>query len=504
MKNSQNSVTAWLGETGSYIYLFTMLIGFPLFYTNKMFNLYSDKKNFFLFFTFFYTCAVFPSFIKTSYHWCKKRSLSLKPDMVFASVLLLAVLISTIFALDTKKSFFEMSSRTVSGLCFLCCIIVYFAVRKYGRYNGITIWGWLIGSAGIYLFGILCSCGINFMHIQDGLNASDTVIYVTPLSNIDFNTCYVCLVLPPIIIMYMICKERFSQIIHGLNIYMGFLFVHFIKTDSAVIAIAAGLILLGYFALEKENWFHKYLQILGIYLTAKITIRFLLYFFEGKVYLFYGINQLVLKTEWLTVNILCYLLIIILYCWKKDSLRQTILSARKALLCLGITAAFCSIVCVLYVNIRADSISESSFLQKLIIKDETFSGRGYIWKRTISKLWHEPWNRKLFGNGLNCFRDFIASDNYVSSTGRSFADPHNELLQMAVDMGLLGIIGYFGLIISTLVSALKNWRKYELQTAVALTLSIYLLQTLVNGYAIYYLPLLFIFLALANGTSMKE
>ena len=72
------------------------------------------------------------------------------------------------------------------------------------------------------------------------------------------------------------------------------------------------------------------------------------------------------------------------------------------------------------------------------------------------------------------------------------------------DMGILGVVGYFGLLAVTLIQALRMWRKNELQIVVIITLSVYLIQGLVNGYSIYHLPILFIFLGLANGSIGKN
>lgn len=87
--------------------------------------------------------------------------------------------------------------------------------------------------------------------------------------------------------------------------------------------------------------------------------------------------------------------------------------------------------------------------------------------------------------------------------GSNLRDPHNEMMQVLVDMGIFGAVGYFGLLGVTFVQALRMWKHNEVQIVAILTLGVYLIQGLVNGYSIYHLPLLFVFLGLANG-SMKN
>ena len=73
---------------------------------------------------------------------------------------------------------------------------------------------------------------------------------------------------------------------------------------------------------------------------------------------------------------------------------------------------------------------------------------------------------------------------------------------MTTDMGQLGLIGYFGILLSTLIKGLRNWKNNAFYIISVLTLPIYLVQALVNEYSIYTLPFLFIFLALINGKSI--
>lgn len=500
MDDTQNSVAEWLGEKGTSFYLLMMMTVFPLFYSNKMFHLVSDKENIFLRLTFIYICITIPAIVKIVYNWWKSGcTLKLKKtDTVFGIILLLAVITSTIFAIDRRISFFQTEKRTISGFCFLCCIMIYFMIRKYGKYDGIFLWSWLAGSSIIYLFGILCACGIDFMNIQEGIEGWQKYDYLTPLGQMDTNTSYLSLMLPPIVVMYMICKERFSRMIHGINLYMGFLFTFFIKTESSVIAIGSGMIILAYFAVENSIWFKRYIHIVGIYLGSKTTIRILLYLFGNKLHPFNGIGQLLLEEQWIICEWICYLLVCFIWRWKKDLLRQKLLAARKYALACGIVIVLCCGVGTVYVNIRSSDIPADSFLHHLALKDSTFNKRGFIWKRTVWMLKNEGIIHKIFGNGLSCYSRFMSGNNILN--GLMYYDPHNEMLQMTSDMGLIGLVGYYGLIISTVIRAMRSWKNNELQIVVIMGLCVYLIQSLVNAYAILYSPLLFIFLGLANGS----
>lgn len=500
MEKTKKLLPGWLMGISTQIYIFFMLVIFPLFFTDGMFNLYLDKRNFFLFCSIAYICVILPAAMVGLYDWGNKMSAPRKPDMIFFLILMSALIISTVFALDFSRTFFEMSSRTVSGLCFLFCMLSFLGIRQYGKAGKLLLWTWIGGSTLLYLFGIFSACGFNVLNIQYGLTPEQMRVYLTPLSNTNFNTCYVCLMLPPIMVMYMLCKERLTQILCGINIYLGFLFTLFIKTESSILAIILGLILLGYFALETNSWSERYIHITGIYLGAKLTIHILLNLFPGSIYSFNGLGLLLLSNKLLICELVCYAVFFLLWNWKMDFIREKLASARKLLVIIGISLACCCIACVIFANVNATNISKNSFLHKLILTDSTFSGRGYIWIRTATALKEEPIGRKLIGNGLNSFRTLMRLTRMLPA-GDNFADPHNEFMQMAVDMGVLGLIGYFGLLISSLVKGLKNWRKDKFQVVAILTLSVYMIQALANEYSIYTLPLLFIFLGLINRKS---
>lgn len=502
MDKSTNKIIDWASTNGTSLYILIMLVVFPVFNTQKFFNLDNDKTKFFLVATITYACLMLLAVVKAILNWLKQDNFFLPTFKVtpatFALLLLLAIILSTIFSLNISKSLFGVVSRNVSSLCFLLGIMVFFAVRQYGVFHRLILWGWMAGSAIIYIIGIFCACGINIFHLQDGIIPSELALFLTPLSNTNCNTCYICLALPPIIVLYMTCKDRFSQILYGVYIYAAILFIYLIKTDAALLTIIFGMILLGYFALENPDWAERYVQIAGIYFGAKLTIKILLFFFKKKMLPFKGAALLLMNNEILILDLLCCLLLIVILRWRGGLLREKLAGIRKQLLTAAFATGLLAIICILYTNIMSSHLAEDSIFQRLVLTDKTFNERGYMWRITGRALRDAPLGRKLVGCGLNCHTDFLGKNSYFPN-GKIFYDPHCEILQMALNIGIIGLIGYFGLLISTLVNAFKNWKKSISQIIAAFTLSLFLIQGLTNACAIYHLPLLFIFLGFANG-----
>ncbi len=495
-----------LGYWATYAYLVIMLGLYPVFYRENILHIIRDKKDFFLFFTILYLIVLCPAKIASLLSLWKKNiseKFTIRPDTVCLIILALAVGLSIFFAPERNRAFYGLSYRTVAADVFLLCILVYFGVRKYGQYTKIVIWSWLFGSASVYVFGILSSCKINFLHFQDGLGAPE--IFLSPLGNSNFNASFVCLALPFVLAMYMVCKERVLKIVSIMVMYIGFLFTIFIKTESSVISILAAVLLLFFFSLEKEEWFLRIADIAAVFAATHLTIFVLLQICENHLWPFDGFNAFLLQG--FMVFVVCLAAAAL---WavsrRQTSFRIWLLNWRKRILCLlGILAVVCILV-FLFVNLIFANAAQGTIFQHLILTDESFSNRGILWKSTIELLCQSSIGEILFGHGLNCYQIVMIPFHYeemIQYFGTVMTDPHNEFLQALTDMGILGVCGYFGFLISSLVYAFRRWRENEWMIAAVISISIYLLQGIVNCYAIFHLPILFLFLGLANGGMRK-
>lgn len=496
-----------MGYWATYVYVLVMLGFYPVFYRENILHIIRDKKDFFLFFTILYLIVLCPAGIASLAALWKKNiseKFTVRADTIYLLVLALSAGFSVFFAPDRNRALNGLSYRTVAADVFLLCILVYFGVRTYGKYTSVVIWSWLFGSTSVYLFGILSSCKINFLHMQDGLGAPH--IFLSPLGNSNFNASFVCLVLPLVLAMYMVCKEAFSKIIYAVVMYIGFLFTIFIKTESSVISILAALLLLFFFALEKEEWFRRFAEIVVIFAAAHTTIFLLLQFWEDHLWPFDGLDAFLLRgfmvlSGWLAAAVLWGV-----SRWKAQ-VRLWLLKWRKVMVCsLGI-AAVLFVVIFVFVNLIFAKAVQGSIFERLLLTNESFSNRGILWKSTIELLRKSSFTEILFGHGLNCYQMVIMPFHYeemIQYFGTVMTDPHNEFLQVFTDMGILGTCGYFGFLISSLVFAFRRWKENEWMIAAVISISIYLLQGLVNCYAIFHLPILFLFLGLVNGGMGKD
>lgn len=228
------------------------------------------------------------------------------------------------------------------------------------------------------------------------------------------------------------------------------------------------MFILGYFALESDSWANRFtqdyrhlswFQANDLHLTAFARKPAPSILRDRRAYT--GLQASALRD---------ILLSGIPFVWKRNQkvLREKLAAARKTFLVITLAAICISVICIVFVNMITSNLSEGFLLHHLVLTDSSFNDRGYIWRRTTSAIKDEPLLRKLFGNGLNSFRSVMDTLQKLPFDS-GYADPHNEFLQMTMNMGLLGLIGYFDLLISTLIRGLRSWKADSFHIITVLT-----------------------------------
>lgn len=114
-----------------------------------------------------------------------------------------------------------------------------------------------------------------------------------------------------------------------------------------------------------------------------------------------------------------------------------------------------------------------------------------------------PVLQKLTGYGVNCYHMLIqqyGGEEVANAFGGAIlVDAHNEILQFMITMGLVGTVGYFGLLISTAVTSFKKYAKQpEFLLGVTVVCG-YVAQAMVNNPTVFLTPYLFLMLGIIRS-----
>ncbi|MES9943027.1 MAG: O-antigen ligase family protein [Candidatus Thiodiazotropha sp. 6PLUC2] len=121
---------------------------------------------------------------------------------------------------------------------------------------------------------------------------------------------------------------------------------------------------------------------------------------------------------------------------------------------------------------------------------ELSNGRKMIWTETVRMIGMSP----LIGYGAGMYRKKI-----TSTTGYSYNHPHNLILQMLFQWGLIGAAGIFSLIVTAWLKAVKTAKSVGVKTAPALlVLNDLLAYSLFDGTGYYPWPITVMIIAVAS------
>lgn len=117
---------------------------------------------------------------------------------------------------------------------------------------------------------------------------------------------------------------------------------------------------------------------------------------------------------------------------------------------------FFSIGALLVGCVAVGVLANSTTLLEGLGKDATFSGRTYIWQISLDRLWERPW----LGYGRSTFwapqSPYPKAISYFLSQNFNAPHAHNGFIDIALDVGLIGLMLFFISYFTAFAAALKR------------------------------------------------
>ena len=314
--------------------------------------------------------------------------------------------------------------------------------------------------------------------------------------------------------LYFVAEDKYLKIGSGVFLALGFLAGYCAGSESWVLGFTVSFLILLWFAMRSHEQMQKFLEICVIYWLVSILLKIMVIIADASGFVSYMFvyfksnklqNGLMLNGYILAVEgILIAGILFFIWSRKKSGKDLPYGMIRKIIFIAVAVVAVIGILLIAAANLNRSTWEGAfSVLERLRLQDSWGSSRGYIWRLTVEAWLDLPLWDKITGYGVNYYHMFIQQYGGAEVTeyfgGALLVDAHNELMQILTTMGVLGVIGYFGLLISTIVKSAKRVVVRPSLILGVIVVCSYIAQGLVNNPTVFLTPYLFVMLGIIKS-----
>lgn len=437
----------------------------------------------------------------------------------FAVIFAVGLLIATVFSANPQESWQGLEGRKLGTMVWLLCIAMYLILGRYLKLGKWTAWVFLAANIIVCLFAALNFWRIDPLKMYENLAAEQYSGFISTIGNVNACSSYLCMVMPAGMVLYAVTKDKYLRAASGIFLVLAFYAGFCAHSESFLLGCGVSFLVLLWFSLCSHERMLRLLEVCGFLWIASVAMKVMMSVAETVKYitdmnivfigdkLQYGIllNGYLLAAEGILLAGALY------FVWsrKKSGKELPYGLIKKGVFIIVAAVAVIVIAAVIAANMKQSAWEGAlSALERLRLQDSWGSGRGYIWRTTVAAWLDLPLWDKITGYGVNYYHMFIqqyggtAVSEYFG--GALLVDAHNELLQILTTMGVVGTVGYFGLLISTIV---KSAKRITLKPSLLLGIIVvcsYMAQGLVNNPTVFLTPYLFLMLGMIKSMEKAE
>lgn len=463
------------------VYVFAMMIIFPLFYQDKFYNMGSAKYTFFKYVNLIVLpCVMLLSIVclilamRTMQFKELVRKISVTDWFVIGYFLV--VVISYLLSPYRESAWWGSDGWNMGLFSQLVFIGIYFTVSRFFEVKKTHIYMFCIISGIVFFLGVINRFGIDPLNMHDGQGIAPS--FLSTLGQPTWYSSFLCTVFPIGLYMFWNSDDIKESIAFGIYMFIGFSTMVTQNSDSAYIAMVLMMLGLFCFSFSSNKKLIRFVEICVIALTAFKFMGLLQILFADRVFELDTLSRMMSQSSltlilWLAAIIL---LAVMLVLNNKGKLNVKRFKKVPSIVCAILICLFVLflilIVCVTTGNIpeSLNSLRDNSYLN---FNDGWGNMRGTNWKHAIKLIGKSSFLGRLFGCGPDCYEQFLYQ-NYKAEmdifwgANARLSNAHNEWLNTLVTLGLFGFITYVGIFISKIVTCVKNAAKEPLLVAVVL------------------------------------
>lgn len=368
----------------------------------------------------------------------------------------------------------------------------------------------------VFLIGLLNRYGVNPLGIP-----SIGPGFISTIGNINWYCGYWAVVYPVAVGCFVFYKrregkeekDRMIRAILGCAAAVGFATGITQGSESGVLALLAVLLLTGTLAVAKREQLQNFLELLLIFCAAASGLSVVQLLFPERNQYMTLVSSLLTKTlfPWAAgIVVLC------IYLWlhaqRAERYEKCIRRVWYIFLCL-IGVALVTFIAMLAINtLHPGSIGALSDNPLFTFNREWGSNRGGTWKAGIRAWSSQDLLHKVVGIGPDGMAEYIYKgpdsgllDMVRAQFGNNrLTNAHGEWITILANLGVLGLLGFAGMIVSAIVRFLRAGTGRVLCMACGLAVFSYTVNNIFSFQQIMNLSQMFILLGLGEWLRRKE
>ena len=462
------------------VYVFFMVVLYPLLYHDKYFDMGAAKYQIFKW------SAIVGLGVMTVIWiiWMLSFKDKLKPEEelkhlsltdYFAIGFLFISILSYLLSSDRTMALWGYEGWFMGVMSQLFFILAYFYVSRFWDYSKATI-VCMVGAATIcYQIGILQRFGFNPLGLYDGVGVADIEKFLSTLGQTSWYSSYAILIVPFGMYFYWTTENIKVRVATGIFTALGFGMLCTTNSDSAYVAMVLILMVFFRYSLESNDKMKRFLEIsiIGVFAMRVIGWMYALFPERQRTYTTGDekISKFVTSSTAMLILLIALLAAYALF-WvitnkpkDKEKTAFDISKYKTIIWRITVVAAVLVIVgvaaCVVLVTTgkMPEALSALNGVSFFNFDMAWGNHRGFNWRAAWEAFTRANGKDLLIGVGPDCFAS--AMDKYYAQEvadywhGLQLACAHNEWLNMLVTEGILGLAAYVGIFVTSIARASK-------------------------------------------------
>lgn len=404
-------------------------------------------------------------------------------------VFLIAVGISTIQSDYFYESFWGNEGRYMGMFLILLYGVSFFIITRYFEFKQ-----WYLD---VFLGAGMIACMIGIMQFfmfdpigfKDNIDPAQFGIFTSTIGNINTYTSYVALISGMGVVLFAVENNMIRKTWYLFTVIVSFFALITGISDNAYLALGALLGLLPLYLFKNLNGVKKYVLLISILFTEFQVIDTFTQGAPNHTLEINGLFEVVVKHRLLgycvaVLWVVCILLYVLDARLAKANSIQKDSSIGRWIWLVLIILAVIGIGFALYdVNVGGNADKYGALKSYLLMNDDWGTHRGYIWRIAMESFENFPVIHKIFGYGPDTFGIITVNNFYndmVSRYKEVFDSVHNEYLQYLITIGIVGLIAYASLLVSSVVEMFRASKRKPVLLAIMFAIICYGAQAAVN------------------------